>query len=330
MENLRKFYYRHPSLVARLLAGDRDAVVRAVDDVSFAVRRGEILGVVGESGSGKSTLGRLILRLVDSTGGRVVYRGREVMRFTPKELSAYRREAQIIFQNPYASLNPRKTVRQILSVPLQTRGVGSLREREQEIRRLLDRVGLAARYIDAYPHQFSGGQRQRVGIARALAMHPVFIIADEPVSSLDVSVQAQILNLLQELRRELDLTYLFIAHDLSVVYHISDRVAVMYLGKIVELADSGRLFDNPAHPYTQALLSSIPGLGRSSPRRRIILEGTIPSPVNVPAGCRFQTRCFMKKGPECRSEEPPLREIGGGHWAACHHYPSSGEKSGEE
>ncbi|MFZ5815394.1 MAG: ABC transporter ATP-binding protein [Bacillota bacterium] len=317
VRDLKKHFPVQRSFLSRLLAPGGPSALRAVDGVSFAIREGETLGLVGESGCGKSTLGRTILRLHEATAGEVRFNGRDVLKLEGAALRRFRQEAQIIFQNPYASLNPRKTVRQILEVPLAIRGL-SRSERREETVRLLERVGLAARHLDRYPHQFSGGQRQRIGIARALAVHPRLIVADEPVSALDVSVQAQIINLLQELQEEFKLTYLFISHDLSVVQHMSDRVAVMYLGRLVELGESDRFFDEPLHPYSQALLSAAPGLGRE--RERIILTGTPPNPLHPPGGCPFHTRCPAVIGSICREREPRLQEITPGRWVACHLY----------
>lgn len=317
VNELVKHFPVRRSFLSRLVAPGRPALVRALDGVSFAVQEGETLGLVGESGCGKSTLGRTILRLHEATAGEVRFAGQDVRKLDTAGLRRFRQEAQIIFQNPYASLNPRKTVRQILEVPLAIRGL-SRSERRAETVRLMERVGLAARHLDRYPHQFSGGQRQRIGIGRALAMHPRLVVADEPVSALDVSVQAQIINLLQELQAELRLTYLFISHDLSVVQHMSDRVAVMYLGRLVEVGENEPFFDQPLHPYSQALLSAAPGLGRA--RERIILSGTPPSPLNPPAGCPFHTRCPAVLGPVCREMVPPLKEVGPGRLVACHLY----------
>lgn len=317
------------SPLARLLAGAKNQVVQAVDLVDLEILPGETLGLVGESGCGKSTLGRAVIGLYRPTAGQVWFGGLPLWgegAISPRQL---RRGAQMIFQNPYSSLNPRHTVRQILGAALAQRGV-SLLDREEEAMTLLRWVGLNERHIDQYPHQFSGGQRQRIGVARALAMHPKFVVADEPLSSLDVSVQAQIVNLLQELQSKLGLTYLFIAHDLSVVFHMSHRVAVMYLGQVVEVATTDQLFSSPLHPYTQALLSAIPSVERMHRRERIILEGTVPTPIDPPAGCRFHTRCAVRKV-ECAAVQPQLLPLAGtrgaggaggpaGHWVACHRW----------
>lgn len=319
IKNLKKYFKRQPSFLEKLIAKEKDSMVCAVDDVSFQIFPGETLGLVGESGCGKSTLGRTILNLHEKTDGQIIYRNNDVTEMNGKQLKEYRKQAQIIFQNPYASLNPRMTVLEILKIAISCRGEKDYRVQEKEIRTLIDRVGLSDRHLSQFPHQFSGGQRQRIGIARALAMKPEFIVADEPVSALDVSVQAQILNLMEELKEELNLTYLFIAHDLSVVYHVSDRVAVMYLGQMVELAKTKDLFNNPKHPYTKALLSSIPSIDKNNQREKIILEGGVPSAINQSVGCVFKDRCFMKMGVICDTMRPTWSS-NSSHGVACHLY----------
>ncbi|MEN9316263.1 MAG: hypothetical protein RIS35_2656 [Pseudomonadota bacterium] len=293
--------------------------VRAVDNVSFDIARGETLALVGESGCGKSTTGRLILKLLAPSGGSVRFKGEEIAHLTGDRLRAMRRHLQIIFQDPYASLNPRMTIQDILLEPMQVHGIGTEAERLEKVAELLRIVGLLPEHARRYPHQFSGGQRQRIGIARALTVNPDLIVCDEPVSALDVSIQAQVVNLLQNLQKTFGLSYLFIAHDLAVVKHISDRVAVMYLGKLVELADKRTLYDKPLHPYTQALLSAIPQPDPTAERQRIILTGDVPSAMKPPPGCRFNTRCPYAQE-RCKVAEPLLREASPGHWVACHFF----------
>ena len=290
--------------------------VHAVDDVSFAIKEGETLGLVGESGCGKSTTGRLLIRLIEATSGRILYRGRDIASADKKTLHDMRKEMQIIFQDPFSSLDPRKSIGETIGKPLEIFGMGSKREREEMVDALMEKVGLSPRLFYKYPHE-STAAGPRVGIARALSLSPSFIVCDEPVSALDVSIQAQILNLLQELQETMKLTYLFVSHDLSVVKHISNRIAVMYLGKIVESSPSLELFSNTLHPYSQALLAAVPIPKLDRKRERFILSGGVPSPINPPSGCRFHTRCPWKMD-ICSREEPPLTDRGGGHFVACH------------
>lgn len=292
--------------------------VKAVDDVSFYIEKGETLGLVGESGCGKTTAGRTILRLYEPTGGQILYDGKDI---TKADMLPYRKKMQIVFQDPYASLNPRMTVGDIVGEPIDIHKLAaSKKERSDKIMQMLEHVGLNSEHANRYPHEFSGGQRQRIGIARALAVNPEFIVCDEPISALDVSIQAQIVNMFEQLQEEMGLTYLFIAHDLSIVKHISRRIGVMYLGKLVEIADSYELTSQPAHPYTKSLISAIPipDPQTSRKKKRIVLEGDVPSPVNPPSGCRFRTRCPYATE-ICAKEEPKLKQIGNGHFAACHH-----------
>jgi len=316
IENLRVWFPIKSGIVLDRHVGD----IRAVDDVSFEIKRGETLGLVGESGCGKSTVGRTILRLYKPTSGRISFDGRDISKLREGELRPLRRRMQMVFQDPFASLNPRHSVGRIVGEPLRTHGLANRREAATRVRDLLRTVGLPADAAGRYPHEFSGGQRQRIGLARALALNPDFVVADEPVSALDVSIQAQIINLLEQLQEEFDLTYLFIAHDLAVVRHISDRIAVMYLGWIVEVSSADELYANPLHPYTISLLSAVPipdpVVERS--RESILLAGDLPSPANPPPACRFHTRCPYVQPTRCRDEVPPLRTLGSGHRVACH------------
>ena len=301
--------------------------VKAVDGVTFSIRRGETLGLVGESGCGKTTTGRVILRLMEPTSGEALFEGRNIFKLSKEELRKMRRDMQIIFQDPYSSLNPRMTVGDIIGEPLEIHNLARGKEKLRRVQELLEVVGLSPYHVNRYPHEFSGGQRQRIGIARALAVNPKLIICDEPVSALDVSIQAQVLNLLQELQKEFGLTYLFIAHDLSVVKHISDRIAVMYLGKIAEIARADEMFENPQHPYTEALLSAVPIPDPGMRRERIILPGDVPSPVNPPQGCRFHTRCLYARE-SCRVNEQVLIDYwGNGHEVACEVLPFRHQRS---
>lgn len=318
VKGLKKYF-----LLEKNIFSSSNKIVKAVDDLDLQVFEGETLGIVGESGCGKSTTARLLLRLLEPTEGKIIFENRDLTKLSNKELKKIRRQCQMVFQDPYASLNPRLKVKQIIEEPLVTHKMYTS-NRTQRVKQLLDAVGIPSSYMDRYPHEFSGGQRQRIGIARALAVNPKFIVADEPVAALDVSIQAQILNLLKDLQQEFRLTYLFIAHDLSVVQYISDRVGVMYLGKLVELAESDDLYNNPLHPYTKVLLSAIPIPDPFLKKNRIPVRGEVPSPVNPPKGCRFHPRC-----PDamdiCRLKTPEFREIKDNHFVACH--AVSGDKS---
>lgn len=298
--------------------GGSGLVIRAVDDVSFSVRRGETFGLVGESGCGKTTLGQTIIRLYEPTEGDILFNGANLSKLSSGQMRPFRRDIQMIFQDPSASLDPRMTVGSVISEPLNVAGVGSRAERREKVQELLRVVGLNAYFANRYPHEFSGGQRQRIGIARALALNPQLVICDEPVSALDVSIQAQVLNLLRQLQEQFNLTYLFIAHNLAVVAHIADRIGVMYLGKLVEVCDSRTITESPKHPYTQALISAIPVPEPGRTRKRIILEGDVPSPARPPSGCRFHPRCPIANV-DCAEREPALEEKSGGHWVACHY-----------
>ncbi len=314
VKNLKKYFPVKNSSLFR-----KGQYLKAVDDVSFYINKGETLGLVGESGCGKSTTGRSIIRLFDITGGEILYRGDDIAKLKESALKPYRRKMQVIFQDPYASLNPTLTVKDLISEPLDVYHVGSKGERQERVLELLEKVGMGKEHLDRYPHEFSGGQRQRIGIARALSINPEFILCDEPISALDVSIQAQVVNMLEDLQNEMGLTYLFIAHDLSMVRHISHRIGVMYLGKLIEIGASNHIYKHPLHPYTQALLSSVlepdPRIARESKIR--VLEGDVPSPLNPPSGCKFVTRCkYAMK--QCHEVEPELIVKESGHMVACH------------
>ncbi|CAM3213993.1 dipeptide ABC transporter ATP-binding protein [Filibacter tadaridae] len=314
VDNLKKYFPVKKGMLGRTVGQ-----VKAVDDVSFYVNEGETLGIVGESGCGKSTTGRMLMRLLEPSEGKVEFDGQELTSLSSDEMRKTRRDIQMVFQDPYASLNPRHTIGKILEEPLIVHGLDNAKERKEKVRKFLEIVGLSAYHAKRYPHQFSGGQRQRIGIARALMTNPKLIIADEPVSALDVSIQSQVLNLMQDLQKDFNLTYIFIAHDLGVVRHISDRVAVMYLGKMVEIAESEQLYVEPLHPYTQALLSAVPVPDPDYKKEQIVLEGDIPNPANPPSGCTFHTRCPFKMD-ICTKVVPELIQHGPGHSVACHLY----------
>jgi oligopeptide transport system ATP-binding protein len=312
VERLKKWFPVRGGVFSTVVAS-----VKAVDEVDFFITQGETLSLVGESGSGKTTAGRTMLKLLEPTSGKVIYKGKDITKFTPNQMRPLRRNMQIMFQDPYGSLNPRMPVGDIIQEPLDVHSIGTRKERRQAVAAMMETVGLRPEYEKRYPHEFSGGQRQRIGVARALVLNPEFLVLDEPISALDVSIQSQIINLLQELQQRLNLTYLFIAHDLAVVRHMSDRVAVMYLGKIVETAENDELFDHPLHPYTQALLSAVPVPDPEVKRERIILQGDVPSPVNPPSGCHFRTRCPYAM-PICKEQEPLAIESAPGHTVSCH------------
>lgn len=312
LRNLKKHFNMGGGLFSR-----EKPKLRAVDGVDIDIRRGETLGLVGESGCGKSTLARTLIRLYEPSGGEIMFDGTDIAHLDERGLRPFRRRMQMIFQDPYASLNGRMTVRDLIAEPLEIAGIGTAVSRTAQVMNLLEKVGLSPDHANRFAHEFSGGQRQRIGIARAIALEPDLVVCDEPISALDVSIQAQVVNMLEDLQSEFGLTYLFITHDLSMVRHISDRIGVMYLGKLVELASNQALYENPRHPYTRALLASIPVPDPTLARRPEPMQGEIPSPLAVPSGCRFRTRCPMATA-QCAAEEPPFRDFGGGHFAACH------------
>ncbi|MDG6999698.1 MAG: ATP-binding cassette domain-containing protein [Nitrososphaerota archaeon] len=300
------------------LLGKTVANVRAVDGVSFGVKKGETMGLVGESGSGKTTLGRTIMRLTNATKGELLFDGQDITKLKGRALKPFRRRIQMVFQDPYASLDPRQTIRSTLTEPMRIHHIGTKQQANEVAEKLIETVGLNPDHLSRFPHEFSGGQRQRIAVARALAVNPEFVLLDEPTSSLDVSVQAQILNLLKNLQKQYNLTYLFISHNLSVIRHMCDRVAVMYLGRIVEIGNMSTIYENPKHPYTNALLSSVPNPDPTKRKEMGVLEGDVPSPINIPSGCRFRTRCAYATE-KCSSEFPPMQEVEPGHWVECHY-----------